>query len=122
MTAALVFRGFGLAHRRAGGEEVLLENVDLTLESHRFYVFVGTSGGGKSSLLRILAGLVETREPAPRLTGDLIAFGKPLTGDKATTLQGKVAAILQDEGLLDELSPRQNVELALRTALNLPVN
>lgn len=76
MTDALVFRGFGLAHRRPGGDEVLLEGVDLVVDRHRFYLFVGTSGGGKSSLLRILAGLVETREPAPRLSGELIAFGQ----------------------------------------------
>ena len=53
MAAALVFRDFGLAHRRPGGDEVLLEGVDLTLERHRFYLLVGTSGGGKSSLLRV---------------------------------------------------------------------
>ncbi|MCK5944435.1 MAG: ABC transporter permease [Planctomycetes bacterium] len=116
MTAALEFRGFGLAHRRPGGDEVLLEGVDLTLARHGFYVFVGTSGGGKSSLLRVLAGLIEPREPAPRLSGELIAFGKKLTGDEPQALQGEVAAILQDEGLLDELSPRANVEMALLAA------
>lgn len=116
MTEAIVFRDFGLAHRRPGGEEVLLEHVGLTLAENGFYVFVGSSGGGKSSLLRILAGLIESREPAPRLSGELVAFGKRLTGDDPQTLQGDVAAILQDEGLLDELSPRENVELALRAA------
>ncbi len=116
MPPALVFRGFGLAHRRPGSEEVLLANVDLELEAHGFFLFVGASGGGKSSLLRVLAGLVESREPAPRLSGELIACGQSLTGDHPEELRGKVAAILQDEGLLDELTPRANVELALRAA------
>lgn len=116
MTEALVFRNFGLAHRRPGGEEVLLEGVNLTLPKHGFFVFIGTSGGGKSSLLRILAGLIEPREPAPRMTGELLAFGKSLSGDRPESLGNDVAAILQDEGLLDELSPRENVELALRAA------
>ena len=57
MPAALELRGFGLAHRRSGGEDVLLQDVDLALEEHGFYVLVGSSGGGKSSLLRVLAGL-----------------------------------------------------------------
>ncbi len=113
MSEALVFRNFGLAHRRPGGEEVLLEGVNLTLPKNGFFVFIGTSGGGKSSLLRILAGLIESREPAPRMSGELIAFGKSLTGDRTESLNNEVAAILQDEGLLDELSPRQNVEMAL---------
>jgi ABC-type multidrug transport system ATPase subunit/ABC-type transporter Mla maintaining outer membrane lipid asymmetry permease subunit MlaE len=111
---ALVFRRFGLAHRRLEGDDVLLADVDLELPEHGFYLFVGASGGGKSSLLRILAGLVETREPAPKMTGELRAFGESLTSDHPESLRDKVAAILQDEGLLDELSPRENVELALR--------
>ncbi|MFK7739504.1 MAG: ABC transporter permease [Planctomycetota bacterium] len=116
MKQALEFRNFGLAHRRPGGEEVLLEGVNLALPKGGFFVFVGTSGGGKSSLLRILAGLVESREPAPRLSGELLAFGRKLTGDSPESMQGKVAAILQDEGLLDELSPHRNVVMALRAA------
>jgi phospholipid/cholesterol/gamma-HCH transport system ATP-binding protein len=116
MQPALEFRGFGLAHRRPGGDEVLLANVDLVLPSHGFYLFVGSSGGGKSSLLRVLAGLVESREPAPRMTGDLLAAGESLVNGAAARRRDHVAAILQDEGLLDELSPRANVELALRAA------
>ncbi|HEX6811473.1 MAG TPA: ABC transporter permease [Planctomycetota bacterium] len=115
MQPALEFRNFGLAHRRPGVEDVLLEGVSLSLVPHGFYLFVGASGSGKSSLLRVLAGLVETREPAPRMSGELIACGQSLTAVGATACS-KVAAILQDEGLLDELSPRANVELALRAA------
>lgn len=116
MGPALEFRDFGLAHRRPGVEDVLLAGVDLTIAEHAFVLFVGASGGGKSSLLRILAGLVESREPAPRMSGELLAWGESLTGPQPASLRDKVAAILQDEGLLDELSPRANVELALRAA------
>ncbi len=116
MQPALIFRKFGLAHRRPGSEEVLLLDVDLEVPTHGFYLFIGASGGGKSSLLRVLAGLVETREPPPRLSGELLAWGESLVGDHPESLREKVAAILQDEGLLDELSPRENVELALRAA------
>ncbi len=116
MQPALAFRKFGLAHRRPGSEDVLLTDVDLELSAHGFYLFVGASGGGKSSLLRVLAGLVEAREPAPRLSGDLLVDGESVVGERPEALRQHVAAILQDEGLLDELSPRANVELALRAA------
>lgn len=112
----LQFSGFGLAHRRAGADEVLLHDVTLTLPAGRFYLLVGDSGSGKSSLLRVLAGLLETREVAPRLSGQLQCAGRSLTGGYPADLRGRVVAILQDEGLLDELSPRANVELALRSA------
>ncbi|MBL9080105.1 MAG: ABC transporter permease [Planctomycetes bacterium] len=113
MAAALEFRGFGLAHRRPDGEQVLLAGVDLQLAAG-FYLLVGRSGGGKSSLLRVLAGLVEAREVAPRLDGDLLVGGVSLLRPAGELPE--VAAILQDEGLLDELPPRANVELALRAA------
>ncbi len=116
MQPALEFRDFGLAHRRPGGEEVLLAGVNLAVAAHGFYLFVGASGGGKSSLLRVLAGLVETREPAPRMSGELLASGRSLVRGDTGDRRDQVAAILQDEGLLDELSPRANVELALRAA------
>ena len=119
--AAITFAGFGLAHRRAGREETLLHGVDLALPTHGFYAFVGASGGGKSSVLRLLAGLVEPREPAPRVAGDLVVLGHSLAKGFPAALRGDVAAILQDEGLLDERSPRANVELALRQADRSPL-
>jgi D-methionine transport system ATP-binding protein len=109
------FRGFGLGHRSGEVEETLLQGVDLVVPAGRFYLFVGASGGGKSSLLRLCAGLVETREPAPRITGALFCLGQPLHRGMARP-RLPVAAVLQEEGLLDELTPRQNVELALRAA------
>ena len=42
-----------MSHRRPGGDVVLLEDVNLTLQQGSFYVLIGTSGGGKSSLLRL---------------------------------------------------------------------
>lgn len=89
MGPALQFRDFGLAHRRPGVEDVLLADVDLTIAEHAFVLFVGASGGGKSSLLRILAGLVETREPAPRMAGELLAWGESLVGDHPEALDRK---------------------------------
>ncbi|MFM1871966.1 MAG: hypothetical protein RL398_1388 [Planctomycetota bacterium] len=113
MSAAIEFVGFSLAHRRDDGEDRLLADVNLTLARGGFYLFVGSSGGGKSSLLRLLAGLNESREPPPAIGGTMRIFGRDLDEHAR---HGRVAAILQDEGLLDELSPRANVELALRHA------
>lgn len=120
MADRIEFRRFTLAHRRPDGDETLLADVDLTLPRGCFYLFVGSSGGGKSSLLRLLAGLVEAREPPPRVSGTLTVFGRSLEHHDAHAKAGRVAAILQDEGLLDELSPRANVELALRCAERSP--
>lgn len=109
-------RGFSLSHRRAGGEETLLTEVDLTVPAGGFYLLVGASGGGKTSLLRLCAGLLEVREPPPRTSGEFRCLGVAVQDGAPPDLQRRIAAILQEEGLLDELTPRQNVELGLRAA------
>ncbi|MCA8949902.1 MAG: ABC transporter permease [Planctomycetes bacterium] len=116
VASAIEFRDFGLAQRRTEGDEVLFEGASLELAEHGFYLLVGTSGGGKSSLLRVLAGLVEAREPAPVMRGDVSVRGQSLRGEYPAALRRVTTAILQDEGLIDDLSPRENVELALRAA------
>lgn len=110
------FRDFTLAHRHGDGEEVLLRGVTLDVPHGGFYLLVGPSGGGKSSLMRLCAGLVDAREPLPRTAGEFICLSVSVAGGPPLELQRRIAAVLQDEGLLDELTPRQNVELALRAA------
>lgn len=110
------FRGFTLAHRRGEGEVVLLQDATLDVPAGGFYLLVGESGGGKSTLLRLCAGLLEAREPLPRTNGEFRCLGVAIHDGAPPELQRRIAAILQDEGLLDELTPRENVELALRAA------
>jgi ABC-type multidrug transport system ATPase subunit/ABC-type transporter Mla maintaining outer membrane lipid asymmetry permease subunit MlaE len=109
-------RSFTLAHRRQDSEEILLDRVTLEVPSGGFYLLVGHSGGGKSSLMRLCAGLVDAREPLPRTAGEFECLGVSVREGPPASLQARIAAILQDEGLLDEITPRQNVELALRAA------
>lgn len=45
------------------GDNTILNELDLHIPSGQFVAVVGRSGGGKSTLLRLLAGL-ETRMPA----------------------------------------------------------
>jgi len=57
MTAVTV-RGL----RRAFGDHVVLDRLYLTIEDSEFVALVGRSGGGKTTLLRTLAGLDPVRE------------------------------------------------------------
>lgn len=109
-------RSFSLAHRRDGGEDVLLDSATLDVPRGGFYLLVGQSGGGKSSLVRLCAGLYDPREPLPRTTGAFECLGESVAQGPSIDLRARMAAILQDEGLLDELTPRENVEIALRAA------
>jgi ABC-type multidrug transport system ATPase subunit len=117
---ALQLRGFSLAQRRIGRDLVILENVDLEIPAGGFYLIVGPSGCGKSTLLRFLAGLWEPREPAPKFRGTIEILGQRIRHGYPRSLRRRTAAVLQDEGLLDDLTPIENVALALRAANRSP--
>jgi len=114
---ALELQGFSLAYRLGEGRLLpVFEAVDLRLPSGCFCLVVGPSGAGKSTLLRLLTGLWDPREASPRLAGSARVLGESVRGGHPRALRGPVTAVLQDEGLLDDLSPRANVRLALRAA------
>jgi sulfonate transport system ATP-binding protein len=48
--------------RRAFGDHVVLQSLDLTIEESEFVALVGRSGGGKTTLLRTLAGIDPVHE------------------------------------------------------------
>ena len=113
--AAISLCGFGLTIRNGGRQQILLQSCDLEVPAGGFYLLTGRSGSGKSTLLHLITGLWDPREARPTATGELRVLGIPVHGLPRQS-RGRVSAVLQDEGLLDDLSPRQNVELALEAA------
>ena len=53
---------------KAFGQREVLKGLDLTIEGGEFVVVVGRSGGGKSTLLRIVAGLDQPTAVSSRST------------------------------------------------------
>ena len=98
MSIRLTARGLSLGHP---GHPVL-SDVDLDVPPGEVLTVVGSSGGGKSTLLRALAGLL------PPTGGELLADGAPLRGPAADR-----ALVFQEDGLLPWRSVRRNVGLPL---------
>ncbi|MEA9395976.1 aliphatic sulfonates ABC transporter ATP-binding protein [Lelliottia amnigena] len=85
------------------GENTILNALDLHIPAGQFVAVVGRSGGGKSTLLRLLAGL-----EAPN-GGELLAGNTPLA-----ELQDDTRMMFQDARLLPWKTVIDNVGLGLK--------
>src|ERR1700731_3191756 len=95
-------------HKDASADLVVLDDVDLTLQSGEIVGLLGRSGSGKSTLLRIVSGLLKPT------AGEVTWRGLPLTGPAAG-----VAMVFQSFALFPCLTVQENVELGLE-ALRTP--
>lgn len=90
---------------KEAGSTVVLDGLDLTLESGEFLVVVGPSGSGKSTLLDLAAGLSH-----PTL-GHVLLDGTSVTGPGPDR-----SVVFQNYALFPWKSARDNIILALAAA------
>jgi sulfonate transport system ATP-binding protein len=96
--------GIAVAARRVAkrfGEREVLHRLDLDVAPGEFVAVVGRSGGGKSTLLRLLAGLETPSD------GELLLDGAPFTG-----LPPSVRMLFQDARLIPWQRVLENVGIA----------
>lgn len=86
--------------------KVVLDNIDFTIEEGSFFTFLGASGCGKTTLLRIIAGFVKSEE------------GRVLLGDKdITDLKAEhreIGMVFQNYALFPNLNVYDNVAYGLK--------
>jgi polar amino acid transport system ATP-binding protein len=97
------------------GSHRALDAVSLSIENTQSLVLLGPSGGGKSTLLRILAGL-ESPE-----AGDVEINGQPIAFDEKALLQHRrgIGVVFQAFNLFPHLSALHNITLPLVVVLGL---
>lgn len=59
-------------------KNVILQNINMTLESGHIYGFVGSNGSGKTMLMRILTGLISYSSGVLSVDGKVVKPGKSL--------------------------------------------
>lgn len=85
------------------GEHQVLKSVNFDIQAGEFVAFVGESGGGKSTLLRLIAGLESVS------AGQLLMNGQGLTG-----LNKSARVMFQDDRLLPWLTVLDNLSFKSR--------
>jgi multiple sugar transport system ATP-binding protein len=91
--------------KRFGGQRAL-RDLDLTVEDGEFFVLLGRTGAGKTTTLRVIAGL-ETPD-----TGQVLIDGQDVAGWNVA--ERDTALVLQQYSLYPRLTVRGNLEFPLR--------
>jgi putative hydroxymethylpyrimidine transport system ATP-binding protein len=94
------------AARVTHGGEVLFDGLDITLAAGLWTCLLGTSGVGKSTLLRLILGLKESEQRA--------GGGDTVTCSDGLPLAGRAAFMAQTDLLLPWLTALDNVKLGRR--------
>jgi len=87
------------------GNAVALRPTDLNIEANKTTVLIGLSGSGKSTVLRLISGLIEPT------TGWIEINGKKLTQDTLLEIHRRMGYVIQSGDLFPHLTARRNILL-----------
>jgi len=89
------------------GDLLVLDNITFGIEDGEFLVIVGPTGCGKTTLVKLLIGLLEPTK------GDIYISGRNAS---RYAMQENISVVFQEDSLLPWRSVRRNVQLPLEMA------
>lgn len=92
-------------------EDVILKNVNLTINEHEVLVLIGPSGSGKTVLLKTMAGIYKPTSGEVYCEGELL---ENLSEEKKHRLAQHLGMQFQKSALFDSMSCYDNVAFPLR--------
>lgn len=114
--STLVVRGLRL---RRGSREIL-SGVDLAVERGEIVILMASSGGGKTTVLRAIAGLSPFDAGTVSVGDAVLVAGRLPGGAVARALRRQVGMVFQQHFLFDHLTALENVTLAPVHVLGTP--
>ena len=91
--------------------QATLKNISLTVYPGEILVLMGSSGSGKTSILRVIAGLEKYCQGQVYIQGQCVQGG---TGFDVATEHRQVGFVFQDYALFPHLTVYQNIEFGLK--------
>ena len=88
------------------GSVRVIDNLNLTIKDGRFTVLVGSSGCGKTTLLRMIAGI------GPSTSGRILMDGRDITD--VDPAKRDIAMVFQNYAIYPTMSVRENIEFGLK--------
>ena len=99
------------------GEREILKNVSLCIKDNTIKAILGPSGVGKSTILKLMLGLIKPNK------GQVIVDGTDITNMNETSLYAirrKMGMVFQGNALFDSMTISQNLRFFLRENMRLP--
>ncbi|MEM8945395.1 MAG: ATP-binding cassette domain-containing protein [Planctomycetota bacterium] len=90
------------------GTHLAVDNISFACPQGETQVLIGTSGCGKSTMLRMMVGLETPDE------GQLLFEGQPLSESNLSRVRQRIGYMIQEGGLFPHLSVRENVSVVPR--------
>src|SRR3954471_7090917 len=98
-------------------EKVILREVSFTLQTGHTKIFLGASGAGKSTILRLTLGLLKPDAGRIFVNGEEIEAMKE---DDLIRVRADLGMVFQEGALFDSLTVRENVGYKLSEELHWP--
>ena len=93
------FQNVSMAYK----DRPVLNHVDLTIQDSEFFVLIGSSGCGKTTLLKSINKLLNVQK------GKLLINGTPVDRIKTNQLPNLVGYVVQAGGLFPHLTVEENI-------------
>jgi phospholipid/cholesterol/gamma-HCH transport system ATP-binding protein len=100
-------------------EKVILSEISFTLKTAHTKIFLGASGAGKSTILRLILGLLKPDSGYIFVNGERV---DNMTEDQMMQVRADLGMVFQEGALFDSLTVRENVGYKLFEELNWPMD
>ncbi|NFH89469.1 ABC transporter ATP-binding protein [Clostridium botulinum] len=89
------------------GNKEILKNLNLCIDKGEFLTIIGSSGCGKTTLLKLVNGLIIPDK------GRVLVYGEDISKISKTELRRRIGYVIQEVGLFPHMNVRKNISYVL---------